>query len=472
MAGLTSNGFIIPSVQELLSEMKADLDLLSGRDISIAPDTPIGVQLTVVASQLEKLWASAQGVYDSKNKLKAEGTSLDDLAAWLNISRFKETNSAGYVTFLGTKGTTIPQGTQVQDPNSTLVCTTNSTTTLDNASCNGVFISLVSLVVGISYIVTINTLQYIYTVVAGDTTATVLNNLANIITHPSTIVSVIDNKIKIIGSTPISSFSISVNPNLVIDMVYTSVLSTLTTSGDVYIPANSMTKLVTGISGIDSVSNREDFNTGQAEESDESLRLRISKEVAKGKATPDAIISNLKSRVAGITEVILVQNLNGTPDGSGRPSHSFETYVVGGLSQDIADVLWDVSPAGIQTWGTNTVAVTDINGDTQYVKFSRLSAVNLFIRVTYSTYNEESLTPNVVDVIKDIVVDEVNSSGSGVDFIPQRLFGPIFSGTTGIQTLNIEWSDNGITWSNTTKPISQFEVARTTLSNVNVTAAP
>lgn len=468
MAGLTINGFTTPSIQDLLSDMKADLDSLSGRDVSIAPDTPIGVQLTVVASQLEKLWASAQAVYDSKNKAKAEGTSLDDLAAWLNITRFPETKSSGYETFLGTKGTIVPQGTQIQDPNSTLVCTTDSTTTLDNSSCNGVLISLVSVVIGDVYTITINTVQYTYTAVTGDTTITVLNNLAALITHPSTSTSVENNKIKVIGSTSVANFSITVNPNLNIDSIYTAIPVTLTESGSIYIPANTMTKLVNGISGIVSVNNREDFNTGEAEETDESLRLRISKEVIKGKATPDSIISNLKSRVAGITDIIIVQNLTGVSDGSGRPSHSFETYIVGGDTQSIANVLWDVSPAGIQTWGTNTVTVTDVNGDTQYVRFSRLQAVSLFVKVTYTTYSEESLTPNIQNVIKNIVEDQVNSYGAGVDFIPQRLFGPIFSGTTGVQSLDIQWSLNGTTWSSATKPISQFEVARTTLANITV----
>lgn len=468
MAGLTTNGFTIPSIQDLLSDMKADLDSLSGRDVSIAPDTPIGVQLTVVASQLEKLWASAQAVYDSKNKAKAEGTSLDDLAAWLNITRFPETKSSGYETFLGTKGTVIPQGTQIQDPNSTLVCTINNTTTIDNASCNGAILSLVSVIIGNVYIITINTIQYTYTAIVGDTSTTVLNNLVAQITNPSIIASVENNKIKILGSTSVSNFSITVNQNLNIDNIYTSAIATLTTSGAVYISANTMTKLVNGISGIVSVNNREDFNTGEAEETDESLRLRISKEIVKGKATPDAIISNLKSRVAGITDIIIVQNLTGAPDGSGRPSHSFETYIVGGDTQSIANVLWDVSPAGIQTWGTNTVTVTDSNGDTQYVRFSRLQAVSLFIKVVYTVYSEESLTPDIQNVIKNIVEDQVNSYGAGVDFIPQRLFGPIFSGTTGVQSLDIQWSLNGTTWSSTTKPISQFEVARTTLANITV----
>ena len=43
MAGLDSNGLSILSIQEILDEIKNEMDSLSGRDVSISPDTPIGV---------------------------------------------------------------------------------------------------------------------------------------------------------------------------------------------------------------------------------------------------------------------------------------------------------------------------------------------------------------------------------------------------------------------------------------------
>ena len=42
------------------------MDSLSGRDVSISPDTPIGVQVTALSSQIRRLWELTQAVYDSK----------------------------------------------------------------------------------------------------------------------------------------------------------------------------------------------------------------------------------------------------------------------------------------------------------------------------------------------------------------------------------------------------------------------
>lgn len=468
MAGLDSNGLSILSIQEILDEIKNEMDSLSGRDVSISPDTPVGVQVTALSSQIRRVWELTQAVYDSKVRSKAEGKSLDDLGAWLNIYRNPATNTNGYVTFKMLNGTTVLAGTQIQDPNLGYVVSTSTTFTGSLTGCNGVFVVPESVVVGQTYTITINTVPYSYVSIAGDTTATILQGVANAITLPTVTKTVSNNTLVVQGNLSTTNLNISVNPKLIVQNIFATAKAVCTIEGKYDVFANTLTNLLQGIAGVVSVVNREDFVTGQDEESDESYRLRIGLRDITGKATVDAIIDSIKSKVVGVSEIKIVENLLNVTDSDGRPPHSFETYVDGGLDQEIANVLWDTKPAGIKTVGTLTVAVTDKQGLPQNVSFSRLAVKSLFLRVTFNKYSEEIFPPNGVDLIKSITVSETNSLTSGVDFITQRLFGPIFSGVAGINTLLVEYSLDGTTYFSTKLPISSYQVARTALNKVTV----
>ena len=468
MAGLDSNGLSILSIQEILDEIKNEMDSLSGRDVSISPDTPIGVQVTALSSQIRRLWELTQAVYDSKVRSKAEGKSLDDLGIWLNIYRNPATKTNGYITFKMLNGTTIQTGTQVQDPNLGYVVETDTTFTGSLTGCNGVVVVPESVVVGQEYKITINTVDYSYTSVFGDTSTTILQGVADAITLPTVIKTVINNTLIVQGNISTTNLSISVNPKLIVQHIFATVKATCTLEGQNTIFANTLTNLLKGISGVVSVVNREDFATGQDEESDESYRLRIGLRDITGKATVDAIIDSIKSKVIGVSEIKIVENLLDIVDGDGRPPASFETYVDGGLDQEIANVLWDTKPAGIKTVGDLTVAVTDQQGLPQSVSFSRLQSISIFVRIKYTKYSEELFPVDGEAKISNIVLSETNILKSGVDFIPQRLFGSVYSGVAGINSLLVEYSLNGSDYFSTTLPIEPYQVARTTSNKITV----
>lgn len=468
MAGLDSNGLSILSIQDILGEIKTEMDVLSGRDVSIDPDTPIGVQVTALASQLRRLWELTQAVYDSKVRTKAEGKSLDDLGLWLNIYRNPATNTNGYITFKMLQGTTIQAGTQVQDPNLGYVVETDNTFTGLLTGCNGAVIVPESVVVGQEYKITINTVEYSYTSILGDTVTTILQGVADAIILPTVTKTVINNTLVVQGNISTTNLNISVNPKLIVQHIFSTVKATCTLEGQNTIYANTLINLLQGISGVVSVVNREDFVTGQNEESDESFRLRITLRDITGKATVDAIIDSIKSKVTGVSEVKIVENISDIVDLDGRPPHSFETYIDGGLDQEIANVIWDTKPAGIKTFGDLTVAVTDQQGLPQSVSFSRLESATIFVRVKYTKYSEELFPVDGEARIANIVLSETNSLKSGVDFIPQRLYGPIFSNIAGLNTLLVEYSLNGSDYFSTTLPISSYQVARTAANKITV----
>ena len=70
--------------------------------------------------------------------------------------------------------------------------------------------------------------------------------------------------------------------------------------------------------------------------------------------------------------------------------------------------------------------------------------------------------------ISNIVLSETNILKSGVDFIPQRLFGSVYSGVAGINSLLVEYSLNGSDYFSTALPIEPYQVARTTSNKITV----
>ena len=121
------------------------------------------------------------------------------------------------------------------------------------------------------------------------------------------------------------------------------------------------------------------------------------------------------------------------------PPHSVEVVVSGGTDQDVASKLYEVKPAGIETYGNMDIVVYDDNGDGQIINFSRPSDKYAWVRVSVNTLNaEEVLTVEIVQAIKDAVLAYGQSLGVGNDIITQRFYGPIYDATSGIGSITVE----------------------------------
>jgi hypothetical protein len=121
------------------------------------------------------------------------------------------------------------------------------------------------------------------------------------------------------------------------------------------------------------------------------------------------------------------------------PPHSFETVVSGGSNQAVADKIWQVKPAGIETYGNTAVQVLDENGDLQIINFSRPADRYAWIRVSVNAlYPEEPLPVAVVSAIKAAVLAYGVGLGVGEDVITQRFYGPIYTATTGLGSITVE----------------------------------
>ena len=226
--------------------------------------------------------------------------------------------------------------------------------------------------------------------------------------------------------------------------------------------------------GTFAVTNPSDFIRGRFEETDEELRLRMSEqESSTGTATIPAIQASL-SEVDGVTRALVLENPTFVVDAAGRPPKSFEALVRGGDDDEVAQVVWDTKPAGIETFGTITKIVTDINGTDQVVKFSRPVQKYAWVNVTYSLYTEEVFPVDGEVAMAQSVVQYGDSIEEGIDIIPQRFNGVVFDSTDGVLSVEVEigitLDDISPPASYTTLPIpiSEFESVDFDLSRVVV----
>lgn len=157
-----------------------------------------------------------------------------------------------------------------------------------------------------------------------------------------------------------------------------------TVSGPVVANAGTLTVIVTPVSGLTNVANITDAVLGRNVETDNEYRARRAETLQiAGAGTVEAIRSRLLA-LTGVTAVIVFENETLIPDMDGRPPKSFEAVVQGGDQQAIADLLWQVKPAGILTDGSIETDITDSQGQTHEIRFSRPTPVPIYVILNLS----------------------------------------------------------------------------------------
>lgn len=133
MSGLTSTGFVSKTLEEILADIKARLRSSYGSGVDTDTDSVVMVTLLPVILELVELWQGSQGQYDFFNKLNAEGISLDNLGAIINVPRLSGAKSTVDAQVIGTVGSVIPINfiRSVEDTNEPFQTLLEITTTSD-----------------------------------------------------------------------------------------------------------------------------------------------------------------------------------------------------------------------------------------------------------------------------------------------------------------------------------------------------
>lgn len=204
-------------------------------------------------------------------------------------------------------------------------------------------------------------------------------------------------------------------------------------SGEYYIPAGTVTKIVTtGITGWTGVTNQDIGETGIAYESDPALRARRDKTTAvSGSATVEAIYAALAD--LNLTYIRIRDNDTGSAIGS-QPAGTIWVVVDGGTKNDIARRIYGAKTGGVPTFGSESIDITDSKGYPHTVKFSRSSFTEIFIKGTFKRRTGSNISSNdAASQLKDAAVNYLNSLQPGEAVVWSELFKPLMDATVNIE---------------------------------------
>ena len=431
---LTATGLERPRLNDLKADLDASVSEALG-PVNVGPDSVLGQIDGIHAAALDDIYELAQDVYDSMYPSSAEGVSLDRAVSFLGLVRLSAAPDVVTAAVYGAQGTNVPVNAlahaDIQYFNSSRV-------TITRFNAIDAYLSIPAVTDSTVYSVTLDSTTYSFNSGIGATLASIIAGLVAAIGAGYKAVAA-NGGLRISATDGETPFVITGSGNVVLDLIGSPAVFVAVSSGARSLPIGALSNIDTPVFGWSGISNLITGSGSRNVESDVELRLRHSTASrATGSATVKAIRARLLAEVPGVTAVSVYENRSMYIVNS-MPAHSFETVVQGGVDQLVGQNIWDNKPAGIETYGNTLVTVTDDNGESQPVEFSRPVSQYLWVRVTVTDfYPEEDLPDDTVQAIKAAVVATAQALTVGEDVITQRFIGPIYAATSGIGMINVE----------------------------------
>lgn len=259
-------------------------------------------------------------------------------------------------------------------------------------------------------------------------------------------------------------------------------------TGPLEITAGSAWTFVTSFVGVASctVANAVGGTSGTAQESDADLRLRVLYSAhLPGKGT----VQSIKAALADLDGVIYANVYENTSDTVGitspvsiplLPAHSFVAVTVGGAAADIAGVIYDQKPAGIQDYGSTAYTITNAEGDPVVVHFEQATPATITVEIALPGVDasfDTAIADAIVSYIGGTLSTGDTAAGLGVGatvvtvgvacaaYDATKVNG--FSNCTGITTLNLAISPAVPAPANVVLPWNQYPI--TSAINITIT---
>lgn len=162
---------------------------------------------------------------------------------------------------------------------------------------------------------------------------------------------------------------------------------TSTTTGPVEADANTITRIITTVPGLTSVTNPTPATPGTNVESDSSLRVKRATAVGRpGNNQIDSMLGELFA-VDGTRRVKVYENDTDTTDTNGLPPHSIAPIIDGGTDADVAMAIYIKKNPGVMLYQAGTPVTVDVTSPTypdnvKTIKFSRPIYVDMTLVIT------------------------------------------------------------------------------------------
>jgi len=449
--GITPTGFRAKRLVDILAEIEASNRESFGDSINLIPSSVLGQINGTQAERESLLWELAEAIYNSQYPLTAEGTTLDNVVSITGITRQPGVKSQATIQLFGTIGTIVTVGSVfsvLNEPTSRFVLGSSVTLvagsdsiwdlTFDNTPDVGEFklqykgvktIAIPFGAVALDVENALNGLSSLSSVtVAGDfsTGFTITGENGELFTD----ILVTDDTLAN-GVTASNGAIINTTPGI----EGASAIVEAEDIGGITAPSGSLTVIENPISGLDSVVNQLDAVVGRDLESDADLKLRREESLQRaGAGTLGAIVSILAD-LDGVTAVVGFENITFLIDIDGRPPKSFEIVIDGGDLPEIADLIWETKPAGIETFGSLSEPITDSQGFPQVVKFSRPTDVDIYCEIDLTV--DADFPANGLIIAEDAIIAYGNGLGIGKDIIVTPQLVCALNSITGITGITV-----------------------------------
>lgn len=465
---VTDSGVVKPTLAECVQNIGDALEEVVGpinREADGTTGQWIGVEAEAAAvhfEALEYLWAS-------RSLNTATGYALDAIGTWFGIARNDDTKTQVNAVIYGAESTLVPAGA--------LASFGNYQFSLESAST----ISRTSLVdgqikvnnnTGTTYTVRVAGVDLTHSKGASDTVTDIAAGLAKLIDATSQFTATsTGSSVYLTSENAIQGYAVSLGAGLSWVSIGSPAIYQATETGAIVVPVGGLSTPVSAVTGWTGVNNLIAGSTGSDRESDTDYRVRLKSARGSngGAATEPAIRSRLLSDVEGVTLAVVIENDSMTTNSAGQVAKSIQCVVNGGLEQDVADNIWKYKAAGIATYGTTTITVKDPYGRSHDVKFSRPEVVSMHVKVDVTLLEtEEDLPASVITLIKQGVENYFSTLSLGDDVITQRLYGYIYSNTTGLGKMSVTVSTDGTNFREDNVSISDTQYASVDDSTIEV----
>lgn len=191
------------------------------------------------------------------------------------------------------------------------------------------------------------------------------------------------------------------------------------------------------------VVNLADGVPGRDVESDGALRARHIDQInVGGKGTPQriraAVLSELPDPLAEYVRVD--ENTSSVTDSEGRPPHSFEvTWIGTATAQQVAQVVFDQRPAGIQAYGDTVVQIEDELGDFHEIGVTAGTELFLHLDIDVTAGEGFPTTGDIEDAIAEAVVTDLEARlGMGSDLYLVAVITAVVNSVPGVAAVAVE----------------------------------
>jgi uncharacterized phage protein gp47/JayE len=489
MASFDGNGLVIDRLADVKTEIEDELKAAFGTGINLDDRAPWGIIIGILSERYSSIWEIVEAIYEASFPNTSFGVYLEELVAFNGMLKEAATYSTVALQFTRSNDinggdVTVPAGTQVSAPgDSTVIWVTDAEATIldttmtisTQATANvigevgALAGTLTNLVAGVTNVGSVtNPLDAVLGTDeetdaelknrrqtelgrSGTSTDSGIRSALQLLVEVRKATLAINDTDFTVGTLPPHSFEAFIATETGFPLGQRSELdwdSDMVTGNSVALTING--NPMAG-SPVAFVSTHADTM--------EAVATVIAAETLVVRATYD--VTNNKIDVVGATKTDLTLTAVIT-GGASQPTVTFsEISAAGDTLETIAQTIWDSKAAGIQTSGIYTGEAVDSSGVTQYMQFSDISDIRLYVRLTLTVdatlYDSGTAEPAIAQALADY---GDNNLLPGVDVLNYKLLCAASDvGAAGILDIVCENSLDGVSYAATNRTIDVSEFA-------------